>query len=175
VLAIVGLGVRVLDGGPATIGQINHGGAVGGGSNYEISNGFTFEGYMNPLGGVTVSIHNVDYSTWWQLFFAAANDEPMMSGVTYASCVRYPQMQDNTRNQMQLSSSNAPSCTNLSGSFTVKQLTWGPPFTVSSFHVTADQLCAGDAEPLHIELYFNMPLATSTTTTSWGKLKTMYR
>jgi hypothetical protein len=130
---------------------------------------------MNPLGGVTVSIHNVDYSTWWQLFFAAANDEPMMSGVTYASCVRYPQMQDNTRNQMQLSSSNAPSCTNLSGSFTVKQLTWGPPFTVSSFHVTADQLCAGDAEPLHIELYFNMPLATSTTTTSWGKLKTMYR
>lgn len=148
--------------------------AIGGGTSYEISNGFTFDGYMNPLGGVTVTIHNSDYSTWWQLDFAAANDEPLMNG-TYANCVRYPQALDNSHHQLQISSSHAPSCQHLTGSFMVKQLAWGPPFMVSSFHVTADQLCAGDAGPLHIELYLIRPLATPTTTSSWGKLKTMYR
>lgn len=149
--------------------------AIGGGKTYTLTpaDGYVFGATSNEYGGVTVSIHNADYSTWWQIFFAAANDEPLMTG-EYKDCVRYPQLFDNSRNQLQASSSNSPSCTDLSGKFTVKGLTWIPNFIVESFWVTLEQSCQGEP-PLKVEIMYNMPLATPANTTSWGRLKTIYR
>lgn len=135
--------------------------------------GFVFDATSNFNGGVTVTLHTPNYSSWWQIDFASIDHQPLMVG-TYLDCIRYPMSFDASHNQVQVSGTGRV-CNTLTGKFVIKELTWETPIKVATFWATIEQRCEGFMPPLQVEVFYKMNQATPTSTTSWGRLKTIYR
>lgn len=147
---------------------------IGQGLNYTVnpSDG-VFNATTNFNNGVTVTVHNADYTMWWQIDFAAINHAALAAG-TYENCVRFPDPYGMTHNQVQVSTTGR-GCNQLSGRFVIKELTWSSPIQVATFWATLEQSCEGFMPPLKLEVMYNMDAQTPTMTRSWGALKSIYR
>ena len=131
-----------------------------------------FNATSNFNNGVTFTLHNADYSMWWQIDFAAINHALLTVGA-YANAIRFPAF-DATHNQLQVSTAGR-GCNTLTGTYQIRELTWTSPTQVRSFWVTLEQSCEGFMPPLNIELMYHMEASTPVRDTSWGSLKTHYR
>jgi hypothetical protein len=131
---------------------------IGGGQAYFYGeNDGTFTASVNYDGGVSISFNSENYSHWWYLNFAAPNNAPLAPG-SYLNATRFP-----------FQSSNEPGldvfgdgrgCNQLTGSFQILQVVYGPDNTVTAFDATFEQHCEGAAPALRGEIRYkaNVPL-----------------
>jgi len=127
---------------------------------------------MTSSNQLMITLHNLDYTLWWQIELSAANGAPLTVG-TYSNASYLPFIPPHPI--MQASSSHGLCAGGLNGEFTIKELVAEAPHTVTSCWVTLEQSCGGTAPPLHLEFMYNMSPATPTNTSTWGRLKTIYR
>jgi len=133
-----------------------------------------FNTTSNAGSGVTVTLHDADYSMWWQIDFAAKNYAPLTVG-DYPNAIRYPSPWLPDSNQVQVSA-NYRGCNVLTGDFEVRYLTWASPTQVQSFWAVVHQRCEGDGKPLlTVEIMYNLDQEVPVHTTTWGSLKSRYR
>jgi hypothetical protein len=120
----------------------------------------TFTAYRNYDGGVSLGFAGWSYGSWWYLDFAAPNAAPLAPG-PYAGATRFP---------FQLSGvpglsiyGDGRGCNELTGSFEVKEVTYGVGDEVLAFRATFEQHCEGALPALTGEIRFNatVPLALS--------------
>jgi hypothetical protein len=117
---------------------------------------FSFE--TNSYNIIRVSFHTPDWNHWWYLNFAAPQDQPLTVG-TYTGATRYPfQLPTNPGLDV---SGDGTGCNTLTGSFEVREITFGLNNTVESLSVAFEQHCEGIAPALLGELRVN-PFITLT-------------
>lgn len=106
---------------------------------YDPSNS-VISGTVSPDGNhVSVDING---GTFWHLDFAAPQGQALTAGTVYDNATRYP-FQSPTVPGLSLYG-DGRGCNTLTGSFTVKNATFGPHGWIQSFDATFVQHCEGD-------------------------------
>lgn len=111
-----------------------------------------FRAVVNFAGGVSISFNTPNYEHWWNLDFAAPNGVPLTPG-TYLNATRFPFQAENVPGLSVYGDGRG--CNELTGSFQVLQLTYGPDDTVESFEATFEQHCEGAAPALRGQIRYN--------------------
>ena len=91
--------------------------------------------------GNTVSV-DINGDTFWDLVFAAPQGQALTAGTVYDNAMRWP-FQNPTGPGLSLDG-DGRGCNTLTGSFTVKDATFGPHGWITSFDATFIQHCEGD-------------------------------
>ena len=114
---------------------------IGGGETYAYatSAGDLFATYDAEDDHVALRIEAAN-GDWWSLDFAAPQGETLEVG-TYANAMRYP-FQDPASPGLDVSGVGR-GCNELTGSFTVTQITYGPDGAVEAFDADFEQHCEG--------------------------------
>lgn len=132
-----------------------------------------FDATTNFDNGVTVTLHNSDYSMWWQLDFAAKQNAPLAVG-SYPNAIRFPSPWLPDSNQVQASTTGR-TCNTLTGDFEIKYLAWDSPTQVRAFWAVLHQSCEGFMPALTVEIIYRMDSTVPVRPATWGTLKTLYR
>lgn len=111
-----------------------------------------FTAQRNYDNGVSISFHTPDYSHWWYLDFAAPNNKSLTLG-TYTGATRFP-FQDPSVSGLDVSG-DGRGCNTLTGSFEVKQISYGTDNDIIAFWATFEQHCEGGEPALKGEVRFN--------------------
>jgi hypothetical protein len=112
----------------------------------------SFSAYQNYDQGVSVSFNTSNYSHFWYLDFAAANNQPLTVG-TYTGATRFPFQASNVPGLAVYGDGRG--CNNDNGSFTVLEVSYGPNNTVNSFDAIFEQHCEGFTPALRGEIRYN--------------------
>jgi hypothetical protein len=120
----------------------------------------TFTAGQNYDQGVSLSFIAPSYEHWWNLDFAAPNNQPLTAG-TYTGAVRFPFQ---TTNQAGLSVyGDGRGCNTLTGSFQVLEVTYGAANDILSFDATFEQHCEGVTPALRGEIRYNASVVVNVT------------
>ncbi|MFN2477248.1 MAG: putative Ig domain-containing protein [Chthoniobacterales bacterium] len=110
------------------------------------------DGALTASKGTVVGLNFNGSGDNWYLSFAAPGNKPLTPG-TYNGAARYPFQ---SVNQPGLSiSGNGRGCNQLTGSFTVKEITYGADNSILAFDATFSQSCEGTGPPLTGEVLYN--------------------
>jgi hypothetical protein len=85
---------------------------------------------------------DIQGGTFWHLDFAAPQGQALTTGTVYDNATRYP-FQSPTEPGLSLFG-DGRGCNTVTGSFTVKDATFGPHGWIQSFDATFVQHCEGD-------------------------------
>ena len=120
----------------------------------------TFSASVNSGGGVSIAYQGFTPGDFWNLDFAAPNNQPLTVG-TYLNATRFP---------FEVSSvpglavyGDGRGCNNDNGSFQVLQIVYGPNNTVSAFDATFEQHCEGAVPALRGEIRYNANVVVAVT------------
>jgi hypothetical protein len=111
-----------------------------------------FAASTNYYKGVSVTFHTPTYTNWWNLDFAAPNNQNLTVG-KYTGAVRFP-----------FQASNQPGLdvfgdgrgyNGLKGNFEVKEIKYGAAGAVTSFWATFEQPCEGAFPAARGEIRYN--------------------
>jgi len=103
-------------------------------------------------GGISISFNTPSYEHWWYLDFAAPNGVPLTPG-SYLNATRYPFQSPDVPGLSV--SGDGRGCNELTGSFQVLQVTYGPDNTVTAFDAAFEQHCEGAAPALRGQIRYN--------------------
>lgn len=118
---------------------------------YSLADG-TFTAQSHFDNGVSIFFHSQDYSHWWYLDFAAPNNGALAVG-TYSGATRFP-FQAAGEPGLDVSG-DGHVCNTLTGSFEVKEISYGTNNDILSFWATFEQHCEGLPPALRGEIRFN--------------------
>ncbi|MFJ9074570.1 hypothetical protein ACIRO3_04865 [Streptomyces sp. NPDC102278] len=144
---------------PVTEGTVAFSGDAGdyisGGESYAYSAG---QDVIQVTGSAARSLVDVSVSgtngDWWSLSLAAPAGRQLTAG-TYEGATRYP---FNGGNAPGLShSGNGRGCNELTGSFTISKITWGPNGYVEALDAAYEQHCEGGEPALRGEVHITNP------------------
>jgi hypothetical protein len=126
---------------------------IGGGQTYDYlptDGAFTLDGSQGEV--ISVSFHTPNYEHWWYLNFAAPSGHPLAPG-TYTGATRYPfQSAEDPGLSVY---GDGRGCNQLTGTFTVKQVTYGSSGEVLSLWATFEQHCEGAGPALRGDVRYN--------------------
>ena len=119
-----------------------------------------FTAQQNFDQGVSLSFNTPSFDQFWNLDFAAPNNQPLTVG-TYTGAVRFPFQ---ASNQPGLSVvGDGRGCNTVTGSFQVLQVTYGAGNTINAFDATFEQHCEGAAPALRGEIRYNANVVVTLT------------
>lgn len=95
--------------------------------------------------GVSVRFNTPNFSHWWQVDFAAANEAPLTVGV-YEGAIRFP-FQGSGQPGLSVSG-DGRGCNTLTGRFEVHEVAYAPSGEVVSFAADFEQHCEGNPAAL---------------------------
>lgn len=125
---------------------------IGQGANYSFTDAEArFTVSSNFQGGVNVSVSTPDNRGWWYLEFARAGGGPLTVGA-YTGATRYP---FNTNENGLSVSGDGRGCNNLTGSFEVRQISYGADGSVTAFDATFEQHCEGATPAMRGQVRYN--------------------
>ena len=111
-----------------------------------------FTASQNYDQGVSLSFGTPNFSEWWNLDFAAPNNQLLTVG-TYSGAARFPFQ---ASNQPGLSvDGDGRGCNTLTGSFTVLEVSYGSGTAINSFDAIFEQHCEGETPALRGEIRYN--------------------
>jgi len=118
-----------------------------------------FTAFRNYSNGVSLGFHTPNYSHWWYFDFAAAGNQYLTPGV-YTGALRYPF--NSSSNGLSVSG-DGRGCNQLTGTFDVKEIAYGPGApgsagSVLAFRATFEQHCEGFAPAARGEIRYNATL-----------------
>jgi hypothetical protein len=117
-----------------------------------------FQFYRNSKNGVSLSFATPTRTSWWYLDFAGPDNQPLTVG-TYRGATRYSyQLPGGAGIEID---GIGHTCQSLTGSFEVRQITYGVNNTIESFSAAFEQHCEDAAPALFGEIRLN-PYVTLT-------------
>ncbi len=125
---------------------------VGQGSTYVFTDSGAYSAVRNNANGVSITYgQGNNYSTTWNLDFAAPLSEPLQPGeyldaIAYGQNTAYPGMRVTVANRY---------CNTITGTFHVKQVAYGPSGSIEAFWARFEQHCNGESAGLSGEIRFN--------------------
>ena len=123
----------------------------------------TFTAQRNYANGVSISFHTPGYTHWWYLDFAAPNDAPLTVG-SYSGATRFS-FQSPGEPGLDIHG-DGRGCNTLTGSFEVKEITYGTGDDIVAFWATFEQHCEGWSSALRGDIRFNADAPPITTISS---------
>jgi Bacterial pre-peptidase C-terminal domain len=118
--------------------------------NYTPADG-TFTAQGNGQGGVSIVFNAADGSHWWYLDFASATRGQLTTG-SYLGAVRFPF--NDGANGLSVSG-DGRGCNTLTGSFDVRQITYGTDNSIAAFEASFEQHCEGMGPALRGVIRYN--------------------
>jgi hypothetical protein len=111
-----------------------------------------FVAQTNQDGGVSIAFHTTNFSHSWRLDFAAPGKLPLAAGV-YPGATRYP-FQAATEPGLSIAG-DSRECDTLTGSFEIREITYGTGNNIESFRAIFEQHCGGVVSALSGEVRYN--------------------